>query len=238
MATPVRHCVACGAKLHGPFCSECGAAAGTVTSRTKPFPMHWLLLGVALAVLVGAVVWTMQGGGAEPAPAVVSTPAPAAGGPSAPAGAAGTASAEGVPPDLGSLTPRERFDRLFDRVMRASEGRDTATVTQFAPMALSAFGMLDAPDADARFHAGLIHLAAGDAPGAMEMASAIAAQQPRHLFGILLKGRIAEVTQDQEAHAAAHRAFREAYAAEAAAQRPEYPGHQAIIDRFLADASK
>lgn len=136
------------------------------------------------------------------------------------------------------MTPRERFDRLFDRVMRASEGGDAATVTQFAPMAIAAFGLLDAPDADARFHAGLIHLAAGDAPSAMAMATAIAAQQPRHLFGILLKGRIAEVTQDRDALAAAHRAFREAYAAEAAAQRPEYPGHQAIIDRFLADASK
>jgi hypothetical protein len=136
------------------------------------------------------------------------------------------------------MPPRERFDRLFDRVMRASESGDTATVTQFAPMALAAFGMLDTVDADARFHAGLIQIAAGDLPGAMEKARAISDAQPQHLFGILLKGRIAEVTQDQAALAAAHRAFRDAYKAEAAAQRPEYPGHQVIIDRFLADASK
>jgi hypothetical protein len=196
--------------------------------------VHWLVLGVALAALAGVLVMTTRGSAPEPAPAVAVVP----GSPTTPSAASGPAAAADTTPDLSSMTPRERFDRLFDRVMRASEGGDTATVTQFAPMALAAFAMLGPPDADARFHAGLIHLAAGDAPGAMEMASAIAAQQPRHLFGILLKGRIAEVTQDPDALAAAHRAFREAYASEAAAQRPEYPGHQAIIDRFLADASK
>ncbi len=135
------------------------------------------------------------------------------------------------------MTPVEQFDRLFDRVMRASEGGDAATVTTFAPMALAAFGMLGSPDVDARFHAGLIRLASGDVAGARALADSIATERPAHLFGSLLKGKIAEQSQDQDSLNAAHREFLAAYPAETAAERPEYPGHQAMIDRFLKDAT-
>ncbi len=246
MPTPPRHCAACGARLHGPFCSECGTAAGGRAPATRPsFPVHWLVLGVAAVMLVGVLVTLRPGAGTVPADGTPAASAPvpsvAPTGGSAPAGVASPVAGgavDGTPPDIGSMTPRERFDRLFDRVMRASEGGDAATVTQFAPMAMAAFDLLDAPDADARFHAGLIRIASGDLAGARAMADAIAAQQPAHLFGILLRGRIAEVSGDAAGLQAAHRAFRDAYAAETAAQRPEYPGHQAIIDRFAKDSAQ
>ena len=135
------------------------------------------------------------------------------------------------------MTPVEQFDRLFDRVMRASEGGDAASVATFAPMAMAAFASLPAPDIDARFHAGLIQLSSGDVTGATAHAAAIAKEQPAHLFGILLRGRIAARAQDAAGVAAARAAFLAAYPAEIAAQRPEYPGHQAMIDRFLKDAT-
>ena len=135
------------------------------------------------------------------------------------------------------MTPRERFDRLFDRVMRASEGGDAATVSTFAPMALAAYDSLPSPDVDARFHAALVQIAVGDHAAADVLAGDIAAEQPTHLFAILIRGSVAERSQNQAALREAHQAFLAAHPGEMAAQRPEYTGHQAIIDRFLADAN-
>ena len=60
------------------------------------------------------------------------------------------------------MSPRERFDRLYNRIMTAAENGDEGTVTNFTPMALSAYSMLDTVDADARYHAALIKLHTGD----------------------------------------------------------------------------
>ncbi len=236
MTTPRRHCVACGAVLHGRFCAECGAAVGAVpvapaAPRGNPWP--YLLVAVMLLGLVVTIVMTRNRGGAGgPAAATPS-------GAQAPvAGATGLAAQPAAAStDLSTMTPVEQFDQLFDRVMRASETGDTATVATFAPRALAAFTALPAPDIDARFHAGLIQLASGDVTAAAAQATAIGKAQPAHLFGLLLKGKIAERSQDAAGLAAARRDFLAAFPAENAAQRPEYPGHQAMIDRFLSDAT-
>jgi hypothetical protein len=55
---------------------------------------------------------------------------------------AGGAAAGGPPPDISSMSPRERFDRLYNRIMTAAENGDEETVTNFSPMALSAYTML------------------------------------------------------------------------------------------------
>ena len=161
----------------------------------------------------------------------------AAAAPLSPSGPAGLEAAPaGTPPDLSTMTPRERFDRLYDRVMRASETGDTTTVGTFSPMALAAYGMLESVDADARFHAGLLRLATGDAAGATAVADTIEAQQPRHLFGILIRGSVARQTNNQGALKVAEREFLAAYPAEIVAARPEYAGHQTLLDRFLKEA--
>ena len=140
------------------------------------------------------------------------------------AGATGLAAQPaGLPPNPSPMTPVEQFDQLFDRVMRANESGDSATVATFAPMAVAAFAALPAPDIDARFHAGLILLASGDVAGATAHAGAIAKAQPAHLFGHVLKGKIAEQRQDGPALAAAHRDFLAAFPAENAAQRLDTP---------------
>ena len=41
------------------------------------------------------------------------------------------------------MTPRERFDRLFNRIMQAAERGDSAQVERFTPMALGAYHQLD-----------------------------------------------------------------------------------------------
>src|SRR5688572_11944252 len=82
-------------------------------------------------VLILALPMLQQGepGGGEP----VSAPSPGTAGTTGPGG--------GAPPDLSQMTPAQAALQLFNRVMRASEGGNTAEVQRFLPMAIQAHEM-------------------------------------------------------------------------------------------------
>jgi hypothetical protein len=134
------------------------------------------------------------------------------------------------------MTPRERFDRLFNRVMRAAESGDEATVTSFAPMALSAYHMLDQVDADARYHAALIELHTGDVNGASALADSILKAEPGHLFGYVVRGTIARFQKNDRALKQTYADFLAHYDAEKARKRPEYDEHPRALEEFLKAA--
>jgi hypothetical protein len=139
-------------------------------------------------------------------------------------------------PDISQMTPRERFDRLFDRVMGAAERGDSTTVTQFSPMALGAYDMLDQFDADARYHAAMIHLVNGNMGAARALADTIQKEAPNHLFGYLIRGEAADRANDLAALNTAYRAFLSSYDAELGADRIEYREHQRALDDFRTRA--
>jgi hypothetical protein len=191
--------------------------------------LRWFVTGaVVAAVLVGGVALLLRGGGVTP-----SAVAPA-GGPEAPFAAGGAGA--GPPPDISNMSPRERFDRLYNRVMQAAESGDEATVTTFTPMALSAYGMLDTIDADARFHAALIKLHTGDVPGANALADSILAQSPGHLFGYIVRGTVARFNKDDAGLKRSYADFLAHYDAEQKAARREYGEHPRSIADFLQAA--
>jgi hypothetical protein len=134
------------------------------------------------------------------------------------------------------LTPRERFDRLFNRVMRAAESGDQATVTSFAPMAMSAYHMLDTVDVDARYHAALIELHTGEVEGARALADSILRAQPGHLFGYVVRATIARFQKDDRALQQTYADFLAHYAAEKARGRPEYGEHPRALEELLKAA--
>ena len=144
--------------------------------------------------------------------------------------AAGTPAA----PDISNLSPRERFDRLYERVMRASSSGDNATVTRFAPMAISAYGMLDSVDLDARYDVAVIKLHVGDIAGAGALADTIVRAAPKHLFGYMLRATVARFSGDSAAARQATAAFLRNYDAELRAARPEYEEHRTSIEAFKA----
>jgi hypothetical protein len=146
------------------------------------------------------------------------------------------ASPAGTPPDLSKMSPRERFDRLYNRIMQASESGDTATVGRFMPMALSAYGMLDQVDADARYHAAMLRFQGGDASGAAALADTILTSNPKHLFGLMIRAMVAKARNDPKALDRAQREFVAVYQAEQAAGREEYADHKIMLDDFLKDA--
>jgi len=144
--------------------------------------------------------------------------------------------AGGAPPDISQMSPRERFDRLFNRVMQAGDRGDTAQVVRFTPMALAAYGQLDSIDADARYHAAVLRMQVGDMVGALALADTILARNPGHLFGYVIRGTVARLQNDAARRQQAERDFGAHFAAESGAGRPEYQEHQPVIDEFKQGA--
>jgi len=155
------------------------ARRADATSTTLP----WAIAGIALVCLI-ALLAGQRFRSAPPAEAAQSqgtSEAELGAGP-APDSAAPGARA----PDISSMSPRERADRLFDRIMRLDTEGKKDSVQFFAPMAMSAFEMIPNPDADARFDMGRIAEVAGAYPAAKSAADSILAKQPTHLLGLVL----------------------------------------------------
>lgn len=208
-------CAACGAPLaaQARFCPACGASAAP--GRRTPSMAWGVALGAVAALGIGiALIARKEGPARAPSLATASADVPAA----------------GTPPDISNMSPRERFDRLYERSMRASESGDTATVARFAPMALLAYQQLDSIDADARYHAALLRLHTGDISGAAALGDSILALSPGHLFGYVVEATVGRWRHDEPATKAAYTAFLSHYDAEMKASRPEYTAHKMIMD--------
>lgn len=218
-------CRACQATLSpgARFCHRCGAPAGGGAGAGGRERLAWIVAGIAITVTLLAVAW--RAGGSRPTIPDM--------GNAGNVGLTDTASSlPGRAPDISGLSPQQRFDRLWDRVIRAAEGGDSATVLQFAPMALGAYAMLEQVDIDTRYHAAAIHLVAGDPAGARALADSILAEAPGHLLGYVLQGEAAERANDNALLTRSYREFLDHDAAELRSGRREYADHKPVLDDF------
>ena len=224
-----RSCARCRASLgaQARFCHRCGHPVGAETRAPGSERSAWIFAGMLSAVLVGIIVYNVVT--REPAPQIPNMA-------NAGAAAGDTTARAGAAPDISQLTPRERFDRLFNRIMQAAEQGDTAQVQRFTPMALGAYAQLDTVDVDARYHAAVIRLQTGDVAGAHALADTILAQSPDHLFGYLVRGTAATLADDPGARTQAEREFLRRYDREMAAGRQEYRDHAPVIEEFRKGA--
>ena len=252
MTTATAKCPSCGRETAGKFCSHCGASMSGRTCGSCRAPLSpdarfcakcgtpagggarpggarkaWMAaVGVGAALLFGILAMVIRGGSGAP-PAASPTPAaPLASG-----------DGGGTPPDLSTMTPRERFDRLYNRIMRASEAGDQQTVTTFTPMALQAYEQLDSVDADARFHLATLKLHTGDVAGATAIADTLLRENPDHLFGYVIRGTVARWEKNEVAMAKAYGDFLARYDKEIAANRIEYTDHKRMLDDFRQSAA-
>lgn len=235
-----KFCSECGNRLRDDarFCHECGAtidgqrragAAATsvsaapegTTSRTK-----WIVPGLAVAALLILSVWSASARSTpESAPSEVPLGAMRAGG-------------AGGAPDISSMSPEERADRLFNRVMRLSSEGKSDSAAFFASMAIGAIESLGSLDAHRRYDMGLVALVAGDAGRARAQADTILAQRRTHLLGLSLAARAAEARGDTAAGRAFQRRLLAAEAAEKAAGLQEYTDHEADVRAAIESARR
>ncbi|MEO7238025.1 MAG: hypothetical protein ABIZ96_05350 [Gemmatimonadales bacterium] len=200
------------------FCSGCGLPTGTTASPTVSGDRtRWLIAGAALAaslaLLLVMVARDSKSSVAQPDIAAIEQP-----------------NAAETPPDISNMSPRERFNRLYNRVMRAAQSGDEATVTRFTPMALMAYAQLDSVDADARYHAALIKVHTGEVDGARALGDTILVRDPGHLFGFMVRGTVARFRKDEKELSQAYAGFLKRYDQETKRARPEYSEHQTSLD--------
>lgn len=210
------------------FCHRCGTRVAGGGSGARGERTAWIVAGTTIVLLVGTIVY--QVAAKRPHPVLPDM---------ANNGAAPFAAGEpGPAPDISQMSPRERFDRLYDRVIGAAERGDSVTVVQFSPMALGAYQLLDPVDADARYHAAMIHLTLGDFPEAVALADSILREVPGHLFGYVIRGEAAERQGRTGDVKRSYAEFLSHYDAEMKTNRPEYREHQPVIEDFSRRARR
>lgn len=182
--------------------------------------MRWLLPVAAIAALVIVTVFNLASG-----PAGEQNP---------------SAPLEGVSgaPDISSMSPEERADRLFNRVMRLWSDGKKDSAAFFAPMAMSAIESLGPMNAHLRYDAGLVALVAGDLDRAGALSDTILSERPTHLLGLVLASRVADARGDSAAGDAIRKKLLAAEPSERANPLSEYRDHDADLRAALDAARK
>lgn len=222
-AANARECETCGAALapDARFCHRCGTplTGGDSRKRVRIAVYSVAALSVITVTLAAALFTYVHRD--EPAPPAMENMA--AGAPSS--------------IDLSTMTPRQAADRLFNRVMRASERGDSAEAARFAPMAVAAYGRVADLDLDARYHLGLLYLQLGELEQVRGQIAIMKQSAPRHLLALVLEHDVASRAGDSAAAERAAAEFADAYEAQMAAPRPEYVAHKFALDRFRSSGA-
>jgi hypothetical protein len=140
----------------------------------------------------------------------------------------------GSAPDISSMSPEERADRLFNRVMRLSSEGKADSAAFFASMAMGALEALTPLNAHRRYDVGLVALVTGNSRGATAQADTILSQHRSHLLGLALAARAADARGDAAAASGFRRRLLAAEAAERDRALPEYTDHDADIRAAVA----
>ena len=227
-----QYCASCGVQIgeRARFCHRCGApreslggpdAAGPRPALGANTILPWSVAGIALLCFLAFIVgqnWRRA------QPPVAPVYAPMAG-----TGAGGRA------PDISQLSPDERADRLFDRVMAYVAAGKSDSVLFFAPMAIQSLGALAPLTAHRRYDLGLIGVVSGDGALARAQADTILRAAPSHLLGLILGMRAAGLQRDTASRRAYADRFAAALTTERATRLAEYTDHGPDIDAAVRD---
>ena len=210
-------CHACGAQLSATarFCHKCGASVSAAQTGRWRAGVPWAVAGAALGALITVVL--MRGAGPKTSEVM--------------AGPIGIRA-----PNISQMSPEERANRLFNRVMTLAEAGKNDSVQFFLPMALGAYSQLPTLDADARYHVGLLQLAGGDAAGALAQADTIQRTIPNHLFIYVLRAHAYQAQGSTAQEKRAYADFLRHEQAELALKRAEYDDHRESLTNFHSEA--
>ena len=214
-------CHACGAQLSANvrFCHKCGAAVAAAQAAGWRAGLPWAVAGAALGALV--TVLAIRIGGAASRQDVTTLGGPVA-----------------VAPDISQMSPEERANRLFNRVMILAQAGKDDSVRFFLPMAVGAYSQLPALDVDARYHVGLLQLAGGETAGALAQADTIQRTVSTHLFAYVLRAHAYQQQGNRQGERRAYADFLRHQAAEMARNRPEYTDHRDALTAFRDEADR
>ncbi|HKA57416.1 MAG TPA: hypothetical protein VKD28_02290 [Gemmatimonadales bacterium] len=185
--------------------------------------LPWGLAGAALGALAAVIAMRGAGGAGSQEP-----------------GARAATSAPGLvrAPDISRMSPEERANRLFNRVMILAEAGKQDSVRFFLPMALGAYAQLPTLDPDARYHIGMLQMEGGDAAAALAQADSIQRSSPTHLFIYVLRAHAYQQQGNTQLERRAYADFLRNEPAESGKNLPEYADHQENLRSFKTEASR
>ena len=245
-------CAACGAPLASGarFCHRCGtpagegmpasgagaavapaAATGSGLASVLPWGVAFVALMAVVAMLAGQNFGAERGSAIDGSANALPTPSidgPAFGG-GGPGGGAGA-------PDISNMSPEQRADALFVRIMTYNDRGQRDSVALFAQMALPAHELLQNINLDRRYHAALIAEAAGVIEIAAAQADTILSTDTNHLLGLVLSIRLARNSADADRTRTLEQQLLRVADTELARQLTEYEQHRGEIDAALAAA--
>lgn len=208
--------------------------------------LPWAIAGIALVALIALVVGQRFGtragasagatevldGANGQGTTVITAPGAALGGTpgGAPQGAMPRA------PDISQLTPEQRAERLYDRIMSESEAGRAQNVRTFLPMAIASYQMLDSLTLDQRYDLGRIAEVGGDTALARAQADTILARRPTHLLGLILAAKAARLERQELRARNFDQRLLAAEPAERATGLGEYLLHKNDLDAAMAAA--
>ena len=232
--TNERFCTSCGANIRATakFCHRCGqptdgtaraatsggtdGANGASTTQVLP----WAVAGIALLCLLAFIVGQNLGRA-----------------PVAPVAPASVATAPGRAPDISQMSPIDRADRLFQRVMTYVADGKSDSVAFFAPMAIQSQLALAPLDAHHRYDLGLLGMVSGDGAMARAQSDTILAESPDHLLGLILAMRSAGMAMDTAARGKHAQRLLEVVDRERARRLAEYVDHEPDITAAVREAA-
>lgn len=133
------------------------------------------------------------------------------------------------------MTSVERAEGLYDRVMALAERGRADSVAFFMPMAIQAYQAIGPLSVDQRYELGRLAEVGGNAAIAAAQADTILRAEPRHLLGLLLAARAANLRNDRPAARRYLDQLARFEHTERARQLPEYLLHQNDIAGALAE---
>lgn len=246
---PGSFCAACGAGLAtgARFCHRCGTPAGDAAPSARssaPAPasagglaavLPWGVAFVALMALVAMVAGRNFGAakGSQVDGSANAVATPTMDGPGLGSGAPGSGPRA---PDISNMSPEERADRLYERIMTYAENGQSDSAALFAAMALPAHELLENIDNDRRYHAGRIAEVAGISELAQAQADTILQKDANHLLGLVLGIRAARLANNEGRAKTYEQQLLRVLDAERARQLPEYDQHRAEIEIAVSRA--
>lgn len=141
-----------------------------------------------------------------------------------------------APPDIANMSPNERANRLYGRIMAYVQAGKADSAAFFAPMAMAAHEMLDNPSIDERYHLGQLNEMLGNGAAAAAHADTILKAEPENLLGLMLATHAARLTNKAADIKTYDALFLKVLDAQLATKKPEYDMHKAEIERTAAEA--
>lgn len=241
-------CAGCDAALSpgAKFCHRCGRSVGAnanAASGLAPTPataagssLPWIVAAIALVCLLAFFAGNFYRSSRSSTLDAPQNALPQAGLDDRAPQAGGSEIVRA--PDISQMSPEERADKLFNRVMLLNSQGKTDSVMFFAPMALESYRLLSPMNADQRYDMGHIAEVAGALPLAAAQADTILQQSPTHLLGLVLAARVAALEKQAAKEAGFNKRLLAALQPEMAKKLPEYDRHQADITSAVTAAKQ